>query len=68
MNFFVVNLNEATSDEMCFGSIVFSDGYYLTKGPGDNAACLLVLSSTHHGVSLTTSSLPICENSAIVSI
>lgn len=68
MNLFVVYLNKAASDEMSFGSIVFCYCYYLTKSPWNNAAWLLVLSPTHHGVSLATSSLSICKNGAIVPI
>ena len=68
MDFFIVDFNKAASNEMCFWSIIFSYCYYLAKCPWDNAAWLLVLSSTHHGVSLTASGLTICKYGAIVSI
>lgn len=68
MYFFVVDFNKAASNEMCLWSIIFSYGYYLTKSPWDDAAWLLALSSTHHGVSLTASSLTVCKNGAIVPI
>ncbi len=49
-------------------SIVFCYRDYLTKRPRNNTTRLLAISSTHHCVSLTTPSLTIGENGAIVSI
>lgn len=68
MDFLVVDFDEAAANEMGLRCIILCDCDYLTEGTGNDAAGLLAISTTHHGVGLTAACLPISKDSAIVSI
>lgn len=64
----IVDLDEATADEVVLRCIVLGDGYDLTERTGNDALGLLGVISTHHGMRLAAARLSICEDSSIVSV
>ena len=67
MNFLIIDLNKTATDKMCFTCLIFSNRYYLTKRSRNDSSCLLAIITTHHSMRLSTSSLSISKDSAIVS-
>lgn len=68
VDFLVVNLDEATADEVVFGCIVLSDGDNLAECTRNDSLGLLRVVPAHHGVCLPATCLSVCEDSSIVSV
>jgi hypothetical protein len=64
----VVDFDETATDEVCFGGVVFGDGYDLLEGAGDDAPRLLALVAAHHRVRLAASRLSVRENRSVVAV
>ena len=52
---------------MGFWCVIFRDGDYLAEGSRNDSSGLLIVSS-HHSMCLSTSSLSVCEDGAIIAI
>lgn len=66
--FFVIDFDEATANEMCFGGVVLGDGDDLAEGAGNDASLFFIIGDAHHGVGLAASGLSIGEYCAIVAV
>ena len=66
VNLLVVDFNETATDEMSFGGIVVCYGNNLLESSGDDPLGLLALVASHHGMGLSASGLPVCEDGAVV--
>ena len=67
MDLFVVDLDEAATDQMGFGVVTFCDGHDLTEGPRDDSFSLLCARS-HHCMSFAAAGLPVGEYGPIVTV
>ena len=67
MDFFVVDLDEATSNEMCF-CVIFCDCHYLAESSRDNSFTFFTLVASHHRVRLTATGLPVGKDGPIVTV
>ena len=67
MNFFIIDLDKAASNQMCFRIVAFCYGHNLAESSGNYTLSFLCAGS-HHGVCLTTTSLPIGEDGAVITI
>ncbi len=63
----IVDFDETATNEMGFRCVIFSDCYDLAERSRNDSPRLLTITA-HHGVSFTTTCLPIGKYSAIVSI
>lgn len=68
MDLLVINFYETASDEVSLGSVVFRYSYNLLEGSRNDSLGFLILVSTHHSVSLPTTGLSICKNSAVIAL
>ncbi len=67
MNFLVVNLDKAASNQMFFISLGIRQSDNLMKGSGNDTFRLFAVSTAHHGMCLTATCLSICKNGAVIS-
>lgn len=67
MNFLVVNLDKAASDQMFFIGLGISKSDNLMEGSGNDAFGLFAFRTAHHSMCLTTARLSICKNGAVIS-
>lgn len=67
MDLFVVNFNKTASYQMSFRIVAFCYRHDLAESSGNDTFSFLSARS-HHSVSLSTSSLPICEDGAVIPI
>ena len=67
MDLFIIYFDEAAANKMGFGCVTFGDGHNLAKCSRDDALAFF-RASTHHGVSFPAARLPICEDSAVITV
>lgn len=68
MDFFIVNLNEAASNEVSLACLILGDGDDLAEGTRDDSFAFLALVTTHHRMRLSAAGLPIGEDCSIVPV
>lgn len=68
MDLFIVNLNEAASNEVSLACLILGDGDDLAEGTRDDSFAFLALVATHHRMRLSAAGLPIGENCSIVPV
>jgi hypothetical protein len=68
MNFLIIDFYKAASNKVCLGDIIFSDCNYLTEGSRNYTFQLLIVGDPHHCVSLSATSLSVCEYGSIVPV
>ena len=67
MNFLVVNLDKAASNQMFFIGLGISKSDNLMECSGNDTFGLFAFRTAHHGMRLTTACLSICKNGAVIS-
>ncbi len=67
MNFLIVNLDKAASNQMFFIGLGIRQSDNLMEGSGNDTFGLFAFRTAHHGMCLTTACLSICKNGAVIS-
>lgn len=68
MDLLVIDFNETATDKVSLCRIVLGDGYDLLEGSRNDPSGVLVLVSSHHGMSLSAPGLSVGEDGAVVSL